>query len=248
LEDFQPLVKFAKTPPGWNLRAWKILNPWEIRKPHPEGLVRLEDFSALGEIRKPHPDGNCALGRFSALGEIRKNPTRMEFARLEDFQPTRMGIARLEDFQPLGKLAKTPPGWNLRLEDFQPLGKFAETPPGWELRAWKIFSPCGNSQKPHPDGNCALGRFSALVEIRKNPTRMGIARLEDFQPLWKFAKTQNPTRMEFALGRFLGLAGISNPTGVKVKKVFTNRGDRGLNLSGSWQQGHSATYNTPSLI
>ncbi|DAD49502.1 TPA_asm: hypothetical protein HUJ06_031852 [Nelumbo nucifera] len=28
----------------------------------------------------------------------------------------------------------------------------------------------------------------------------------------------------------------------------TNRCDRGLNLSGSWQQGHSATYNTPSRI
>ena len=26
----------------------------------------------------------------------------------------------------------------------------------------------------------------------------------------------------------------------------TNRSDMGLNLSGSWQQGHSATYNTPS--
>ena len=28
----------------------------------------------------------------------------------------------------------------------------------------------------------------------------------------------------------------------------TNRSDAGLNLSGSWQQGHSATYNTPSRI
>ena len=28
----------------------------------------------------------------------------------------------------------------------------------------------------------------------------------------------------------------------------TNRSDVGLNLSGSWQQGHSATYNTPSRI
>nr|DAD47201.1 TPA_asm: hypothetical protein HUJ06_017138 [Nelumbo nucifera] len=28
----------------------------------------------------------------------------------------------------------------------------------------------------------------------------------------------------------------------------TNRCDRGMNLSGSWQQGHSATYNTPSRI
>ena len=28
----------------------------------------------------------------------------------------------------------------------------------------------------------------------------------------------------------------------------TNLSDAGLNLSGSWQQGHSATYNTPSRI
>ena len=28
----------------------------------------------------------------------------------------------------------------------------------------------------------------------------------------------------------------------------TNRSDTGLNLSGSWQQGHSAAYNTPSRI
>jgi len=28
----------------------------------------------------------------------------------------------------------------------------------------------------------------------------------------------------------------------------TNLSDIGLNLSGSWQQGHSATYNTPSRI
>lgn len=28
----------------------------------------------------------------------------------------------------------------------------------------------------------------------------------------------------------------------------TNLSDTGLNLSGSWQQGHSATYNTPSRI
>ncbi|KAK4737434.1 hypothetical protein R3W88_001131 [Solanum pinnatisectum] len=28
----------------------------------------------------------------------------------------------------------------------------------------------------------------------------------------------------------------------------TNRSNKGLNLSGSWQQGHSSTYNTPSLL
>lgn len=34
----------------------------------------------------------------------------------------------------------------------------------------------------------------------------------------------------------------------KMEGGGTNRSDAGLNLSGSWQQGHSATYNTPSRI
>lgn len=34
--------------------------------------------------------------------------------------------------------------------------------------------------------------------------------------------------------------------GARGEKGGTNRSDIGLNLSGSWQQGHSATYNTPS--
>ena len=33
-----------------------------------------------------------------------------------------------------------------------------------------------------------------------------------------------------------------------IKGGGTNRCDMGLDLSGSWQQGHSATYNTPSRI
>ena len=35
---------------------------------------------------------------------------------------------------------------------------------------------------------------------------------------------------------------------IDVGTILTNRSDAGLNLSGSWQQGHSATYNTPSRI
>ncbi|CAN7022435.1 unnamed protein product [Brassica rapa subsp. trilocularis] len=33
-----------------------------------------------------------------------------------------------------------------------------------------------------------------------------------------------------------------------AKRGGSNLSDKGLNLSGSWQQGHSATYNTPSRI
>ncbi len=44
-------------------------------------------------------------------------------------------------------------------------------------------------------------------------------------------------------------------TSVAMRETFgglrgggTNRSDKGLNLRGSWQQGHSAPYNTPSRI
>ena len=36
--------------------------------------------------------------------------------------------------------------------------------------------------------------------------------------------------------------------GLMLWEGGTNLSDAGLNLSGSWQQGHSATYNTPSRI
>ncbi|CAG7863617.1 unnamed protein product [Brassica rapa] len=35
---------------------------------------------------------------------------------------------------------------------------------------------------------------------------------------------------------------------LSVNSGASNLSDKGLNLSGSWQQGHSATYNTPSRI
>ncbi|VYS44574.1 unnamed protein product [Arabidopsis thaliana] len=44
-----------------------------------------------------------------------------------------------------------------------------------------------------------------------------------------------------ALGVFKTLGEVRNLT-----KGGSNLSDKGLNLSGSWQQGHSATYNTPS--
>lgn len=36
--------------------------------------------------------------------------------------------------------------------------------------------------------------------------------------------------------------------GIKIGGGGTNLSDKGLNLRGSWQQGHSAPYNTPSRI
>ena len=44
------------------------------------------------------------------------------------------------------------------------------------------------------------------------------------------------------------LRALRPPQGDKIRRGGTNRSDAGLNLSGSWQQGHSATYNTPSRI
>ncbi|PHT26133.1 Regulator of rDNA transcription protein 15 [Capsicum baccatum] len=53
---------------------------------------------------------------------------------------------------------------------------------------------------------------------------------------WDFSRTN--ARTSFGDGRQGGWIGWGG----------TNRSDKGLNLSGSWQQGHSATYNTPSHI
>ena len=50
-------------------------------------------------------------------------------------------------------------------------------------------------------------------------------------------------RMETQTSGSLDLGKIM---GLKLGGGGTNRRDIELNLSGSWQQGHSATYNTPS--
>ena len=55
-----------------------------------------------------------------------------------------------------------------------------------------------------------------------------------------------------ARGKNTKCGGLASPTNGRKKQKDggggTNRSDAGLNLSGSWQQGHSATYNTPSRI
>ncbi|PHT25220.1 hypothetical protein CQW23_35144 [Capsicum baccatum] len=62
-----------------------------------------------------------------------------------------------------------------------------------------------------------------------------IAKILQF-PWWDFSRTN--ARTSFGDGRQGGWIGWGG----------TNRSDKGLNLSGSWKQGHSATYNTPSRI
>lgn len=51
--------------------------------------------------------------------------------------------------------------------------------------------------------------------------------------LWRAERTTKPHGVSWGLGFGVG-------------RVESER--QGLNLSGSWQQGHSATYNTPSRI
>ena len=66
---------------------------------------------------------------------------------------------------------------------------------------------------------------------------------------WKPQISRPPSNKKLSSGgrgkgaRAGGLRGF-----VCDKSEALNRGDQGLNLSGSWQQGHSATYNTPSRI
>lgn len=49
-------------------------------------------------------------------------------------------------------------------------------------------------------------------------------------------------------GSYLWKKSMKMLEGGTKERGGTNRSDKGLNLSGSWQQGHSATYNTPSRI
>ncbi|CAN7088376.1 unnamed protein product [Brassica rapa subsp. narinosa] len=51
-----------------------------------------------------------------------------------------------------------------------------------------------------------------------------------------------------AFGRDLCTCGLYFIGQSEILGGGSNRSDKGLNLSGSWQQGHSATYNTPSHV
>jgi hypothetical protein len=95
---------------------------------------------------------------------------------------------------------------------------------------------------------------STIEEICKyghrNPTQaVPVNRLES-----QHASRTKSTTLSVSVQR----SSLRVQTGIIVKILFvwegwwrrggTNRSDIGLNLSGSWQQGHSATYNTPSRI
>ncbi|THF97677.1 hypothetical protein TEA_006770 [Camellia sinensis var. sinensis] len=54
--------------------------------------------------------------------------------------------------------------------------------------------------------------------------------------------------IQFHVSRRALLRVGNTPRGGKNQRGGTNRSDAGLNLSGSWQQARSATYNTPSLL
>ncbi|CAN6973090.1 unnamed protein product [Brassica rapa subsp. trilocularis] len=51
-----------------------------------------------------------------------------------------------------------------------------------------------------------------------------------------------------AFGRDLCTCGLHFISQSEILGGGSNLSDKGLNLSGSWQQGHSATYNTPSHV
>ncbi|CAN6972998.1 unnamed protein product [Brassica rapa subsp. trilocularis] len=59
---------------------------------------------------------------------------------------------------------------------------------------------------------------------------------------WPFPWTDPCTDLDISSS----FDGLDCPRTCDWKGGGSNLGDKGLNLSGSWQQGHSATYNTPS--
>ena len=110
---------------------------------------------------------------------------------------------------------------------------------------------------------------SALAEFFSSGARAGVGGPGTWYLLfggcWGPSGTRNLFRPEHlpggavrGLGEFFlrcgacGLAVVASAPILRemmgVGKGGTNRSDIGLNLSGSWQQGHSATYNTPSRI
>ncbi len=78
-----------------------------------------------------------------------------------------------------------------------------------------------------------MGFFAKPAQnIKRSILRIEISCLGDFlNPSWPSLVVP----LGKGDGRWFGMGG-------------TNRSDARLNLSGSWQQGHSATYNTPSRI
>ncbi|CAG7885924.1 unnamed protein product [Brassica rapa] len=59
---------------------------------------------------------------------------------------------------------------------------------------------------------------------------------------WPFPWTDPCTDLDISSS----FDGLDCPRTCDWKGGGSNLSDKGLNLSGSWQQGHSATYNTPS--
>ncbi|CAN7092483.1 unnamed protein product [Brassica rapa subsp. narinosa] len=59
---------------------------------------------------------------------------------------------------------------------------------------------------------------------------------------WPFPWTDPCTDLDISSS----FDGLDCPRTCDWKEGGSNLSDKGLNLSGSWQQGHSATYNTPS--
>ncbi|CAN7088073.1 unnamed protein product, partial [Brassica rapa subsp. narinosa] len=61
------------------------------------------------------------------------------------------------------------------------------------------------------------------------------------QACWPFPWTDPCTDLDISSS----FDGLDCPRTCDSKGGGSNLSDKGLNLSGSWQQGHSATYNTP---
>ena len=132
-------------------------------------------------------------------------------------------------------LGRTPP-WAGRRDGFFPEAKASGGASVWRL--WWF------SGKPRFLLGATVGRggwHTTLRAVRRTAGRVLRVLLSKMTCLAKGTKG-----LQGASGR--NTAWFSEFGGGGDGGGGTNRSDAGLNLSGSWQQGHSATYNTPSRI
>ena len=111
------------------------------------------------------------------------------------------------------------------------------------LRA-RVGMPKLPTQGKAAQGMATQGKATQRKAFQGNATQRKVARQRNAR------QATRPRQDKYVKKQSVGCVASSSFGGKLNEKGGggTNRSDAGLNLSGSWQQGHSATYNTPSRI
>ena len=111
----------------------------------------------------------------------------------------------------------------------------------WQVCVGKCWRGRSNSNSPSPI-TTMVGHYPTKCLVRQHKANTkGFSRPSKTQGIPKFNLEEN-TKCGILASPAL------RKKNERMERGGTNRSDIGLNLSGSWQQGHSATYNTPSRI